>query len=103
MSSKLYGFGNKKSYTIYLDENSINKMYVFYEIPYKYKDEAKTKGLKWNPTKKLWYSQHSISTDDKVELRGLNKTFDIVDYTFDFECSKNDYYIEQVQSFINTK
>lgn len=92
-SNKVYAFGKKHNQQVKPKNYSVN---IYYDIAYKFKDMAKSKGLRWDVDKKLWYSIHKISDDDKVDLNNLTDLFEIVDYKFNFECSNYEIYINQI-------
>jgi hypothetical protein len=50
---------------------------IYFEIPYKFKDKAKTLGCKWDKDKKFWFSYDDNSNIEEIKknynIRDLNK------------------------------
>lgn len=74
---KSYAFGKtKKSITIILND----EVHLYYDVPYKRKEEAKLLKMKWNKIRKQWYKEIKYKCKKTIiEELEKNKKFELID------------------------
>ena len=66
--------------TIKLSENEykLRKNRIYYNIPFKDKDEFKNLGGKWDAENKLWYFNGNNPNKNKISLKEITIQYDII-------------------------
>jgi ribonuclease HI len=81
-NTDIHSLGNKEADKLAClavgKEQKENKDIIILDwITFDTKDEAKKLGAKWNPEKKYWYVENTISSDNMLKLEELDKTINI--------------------------